>query len=350
MQRFRGIPTLVVVVLVMLLTLRMFYLRHPVLAGTTMGTRYSIAICGYVSRPRIVALMDRIGVELEAVNRQMSTWDPQSEISRFNAVASTEPFPVSAPFADVIRHALVLAESTDGAFDPTLQPLINLWGFGSASEADAQVPSEEAIAAARETTGWWKLAVSEDAMLRKKVPDVSLDLGAIAKGHGVDAVAQVLEEAGLKNWFVEIGGEVVVKGLNRSGVPWKIGVQYPSPDPADFERRQGIIQPKCGAVAASGDYRNYILQDGVRYAHILDPRTGYAVCSATASVTVLAPTCMEADGAATALFVMGPDVGLDWVERHPGMEALFLVRGPNGEIIEEFSSGFIEASGYIPTY
>ena len=193
-------------------------------------------------------------------------------------------------------------------------------------------------------TGWDKVEVVSDTELRKKKPDVSLSLGAIAKGYGVDAVADLLSAAGYENWLVEIGGEMALKGLNPEGVPWKVGIQYPSLTPD--ARCQGILHLTEGAIATSGDYRNYIMKDGVIYSHILDPRTGRAVFSDTASVSVYAVRCMDADAVATALFVMGSEAGLAWAEQAPGIEVMYLLRAADGSIIEKFSSGFIDATGY----
>ncbi len=319
-------------------------LSHLSMWGGTMGTTYSITLSDPVTAPRLVTMVQAIECQLDEINLQMSTWNAESEISRFNHSTSTEWFPVSDGFAVVVQRALELSESTGGAFDPTLQPLLNLWGFGSEA-GNQQVPSDADIAEAKIHTGWQKLRVEVSSGLRKNGSALSLDLGAIAKGYGVDVLAGILDEAGYKNWFVEIGGEVVVQGVNPDGVPWKVGIQYPTTNPMD-QRLQGILHVTNGAVATSGDYRNYIPKDGVLYSHILDPRTGRAVFSDTASVTVVASSCMDADGMATALFVMGAEEGLTWVEQRPGVEAMFLLRGGDSEIFEKFSSGFVAATGY----
>ena len=322
------------------------FIKHPVLVGWTMGTRYNVTIKGYVARKNLDTLSLRIEKKLDGINRQMSTWEPGSEISRFNQTDESGPFPASDGFTFVVGRSLELGEETGGAFDPTLNPLLNLWGFGSEAE-ERRIPSVAEIAAAKKNTGVDKVWLDKDSNLWKAGSDVQLDLGAIAKGYGVDVLAKLLVEEGYKNWFVEIGGEVVVKGLNPDGVPWRVGIQFPDTNPMEEGRLQGIVNLTEGAVATSGDYRNYIPQDGVLYSHILDPRSGRAVLSDTASVTVVAPSCMDADGMATALFVMGAEEGLAWVERCSGVEAMFLLRG-DGEIFEKFSSGFVAATGYAP--
>ena len=322
------------------------FIKHPVLVGATMGTGYNVTITGYVSRTKLDVLSRKIEKELDAISRQMSTWESESEISRFNLSDESGPFPVSEGFAFVVRRALELGEETGGAFDPTLNPLLNVWGFGSESE-EREVPSDSEIAAAKGNTGEDKVWIDKDSSLWKAGPNVQLDLGAIAKGYGVDVLARILAEEDYENWFVEIGGEVVVQGTNPDQIPWRVGIQYPSTNPMEQGWLQGIVSLSDGAVATSGDYRNYIQKDGVLYSHILDPRSGRAVFSDTASVTVVAPSCMDADGMATALFVMGAEEGLVWVEERPDVEAMFLVRGDEGEISEKFSSGFITATRYI---
>lgn len=319
-------------------------IANPSAGGETMGTGYSIKIAGKIEKSVLKEISAQVDQELIEINRQMSTWDPESEISQFNHSRSLDPFQCSEEFATVVRRALKLSRQSDGAFDPTLQPLLNLWGFGSEAEENL-VPDDTAIASAKEITGHEKLNVDDASRIWKTDPEVSLALGAIAKGYGVDAVGLILQEAGLENWFVEIGGEVLVSGLNPEGVPWKIGIQFPTTNPMDASL-QGIVNITGGAIATSGDYRNYIEEDGNVYSHILDPRTGRAVHSSTASVTVKAPSCMVADGIATALFVMGPEEGLVWVEEMERIEALFLIRGNDDEIIEKFSSGFVEATDY----
>ncbi len=321
------------------------YVENPACWGQTMGTSYSIRISGKVKHSALKQLTQQIDAELLEVSRQMSTWDPASEISTFNHSTSTDSITVSEDFAKVVARALEFSEATTGAFDPTLQPLLNLWGFGSEGEEQA-IPSDADILAVKASTGWQKITVDLPDRLRKFRPDVSLALGAIAKGYGVDTIARILEDDGFENWFIELGGEVFVKGHNPAGVPWKIGIQLPDIDPLN-DRLQGILHISNGAVATSGDYRIYLEVNGTIYSHLLDPRTGYAALSETASVTVYAPNCTDADAMATSLFVMGSEEGIEWIEKRPDAEAMFLLRAGTGEIIERFSSGFIETTGYI---
>ncbi len=345
MTRKKVMQLIVGLALVLTFGIRSLFVKNPILVGGTMGTSYSVTLKGYVQRKAIDGLQQQIESELAEINRQMSTWDPDSEISAFNRSDGSGPFPVSPVFAAVVARALELGESTGGAFDPTLQPLLNLWGFGSEG-GEREVPSDADIAAAMEKTGPDKVWFDSPSNLWKAGPEVQLALGAIAKGYGTDAIGELLDGAGYENWFAEIGGEVVVRGLNPAGNPWRIGIQYPSSNPM-VDKLQGIVNLTGGAVATSGDYRNYIEKNGTLYSHILDPRSGRAVLSVTASVTVVAPDCMDADGIATALFVMGAEEGLIWVEEHPEVKAMFLLRDAEGEIFEKFCSGFVAETGYV---
>lgn len=317
--------------------------ENPATTGDTMGTSYTVKIAEKVSQRKLSAIKQEIEQALAEVNRQMSTWDPKSEISRFNHSRSLDPVECSPAFASVTTEALALSAETAGAFDPTLQPLLNLWGFGSEGE-DYNVPSDEDVSVIREITGWKKISAG-DQWIQKSEPETSLALGAIAKGHGVDVLAAIMNERGFNNWYVEIGGELKVSGVNPDGAPWKLGVQWPTTNPLN-QKVIGVVHLDGSAMATSGDYRNYIEEDGALFSHILDPRTGQAIKSDLASVTVIAPTCMEADGIATALFVMGAKDGLAWVEHRTGVEALFLTRAGNEEFTELFSSGFKEATRY----
>ena len=322
-------------------------IKNPQFEGSTMGTFYHITVIDSFTTPQTKALSKKIKAVLQKVTTEMSTWEPTSEISQFNHNKTIEPVPISPEFAFVVRRALKYSKDTDGAFDPTLQPLLDLWGFGSGAK-ERTVPSEAAIKEAKAKTGWKKVGCPPRAppILQKTNPDLALNLGAIAKGYGVDRVAQLLRQEGYKNWFVEIGGEVIVQGKNATGIPWRIGVQYPSTNPAE-ERLFGILHLTSGAIATSGSYRNFIFKDKNLYSHILDPRTGRAIYSSTLSVSVFASTCMDADALATALFVMNADEGLKWVEKHPKIEALFLVQNEAGKIFEKKSSSFAEKTGYI---
>ena len=313
------------------------------LYGYTMGTSYTVQISDPLPSQKRQQLHRKIEEKLRMVNAQMSTWDPKSEISRFNHQATTNPFTVSPEFAKVIRQSLKLSHSTGGRFDPTLNPLLNIWGFGSESET-REPPTQQQIDQTRKQIGWHHLHISDNNQLQKDIPDLQISLGAIAKGYGVDVVSRILLDEGLSNFFVEIGGEVYAHGTKPKNEPWRIGIQYPSLEPN--LKLQGILNITDSAIATSGYYPNYIQKNGRVFTHILDPVTGTPRESQTASVTVIAPNCMLADGAATALFVMGADEGLEWTEKQPEVEVLFLIRDDQGNVTETASSGFYTKTAY----
>lgn len=312
--------------------------------GLTMGTTWSVRIADPRARPSdLPALRKRVEDVLSEINRQMSAYDPASEISRFNETAAGAPFPVSAAFAEVVRFALDLAERSGGAFDPTVGPLVELWGFGRSGPRETTPPAEE-IEAARARVGHRLVALDAEGRLIKRAPGARLDLNAVAKGYGVDAAARALEEAGLRHFFVEVGGEVVARGERPGGGPWRIGVDSPRPDQAPGEALQRVLRLSDVAVATSGDYRNFRRDEttGEINTHIFDPRTGRPVRRMAGSVTVVADRCLTADGLATALYVMGPDEGLAWLPRaYPECEALFLLRREDGTIEERATPGFV---------
>lgn len=277
------------------------------LDGKTMGTYYSIKYVGSKDTPAPRALQQEIDKRLELVNDQMSTYRPDSELSRFNlSRAVNTPFPVSPATAKVVSEAMRINQLTKGALDVTVGPLVNLWGFGPEGRTSS-VPAEQELERRRAWVGIDRLAVQGNALI-KTVPELYVDLSAIAKGYGVDVVAEYLQSQHIDNYMVDIGGEVRTRGHNGENTPWRIAIEKPA---AGAEQSaQEIIQPGEMAIATSGDYRNYFEQDGVRYSHTIDPTTGRPIAHRLASITVLAPSCMIADGVSTGLNVLGPDAGM----------------------------------------
>ncbi|MCC5849386.1 MAG: FAD:protein FMN transferase [Verrucomicrobia bacterium] len=291
--------------------------------GRTMGTHYLIQLVGHeLSAAEQTRLRDLVEAELEAINQAMSTYIPGSEISRFNAFRETTPFEISARFREVLAKSIEMYEAMEGAFDPTIGPLIDLWGFDRGAVPET-TPSEEVLAELLAKTGMAHLELSEEGV-SKAVPELEINLSAIAKGYAVDRVASLLLEAGFLDLYVEIGGDLVVRGLNARGVPWRIGIQRPGLDAP--EDPQFIFVMQRGGVATSGDYRNFREVDGEMTHHILDPSTGRPARTDLTSVTIYAHDCMTADAIATGLFVMGMDKGMEWVENRPGIEALLIGR------------------------
>ncbi|NOH63597.1 FAD:protein FMN transferase [Vibrio sp. RE88] len=275
------------------------------LSGPTMGTTYNIKYIESEGIPSPEALQKEVDRLLEEVNDQMSTYRKDSELSRFNQNQTSTPFEVSPQTATVVKEAIRLNGLTLGALDVTVGPLVNLWGFGPEARPEV-VPTDEELAARKANTGIQHLTV-EGNQLTKDIPNLYVDLSTIAKGWGVDVVADYIQSQGIQNYMVEVGGEMRLKGINREGVKWRIAIEKPSTD----ERAvQEIIEPGDMAVATSGDYRIYFERDGVRYSHIINPKTGKPIRHKVVSVTVLDKSSMTADGLATGLMVLGEEQGM----------------------------------------
>ena len=310
--------------------------EDPVLAleGRTMGTTWSLRIAAPPAGLDAEALEAAIVERLAAINALMSTYDPASQLSRFNEAPPDVWFEVDPELLEVVRVAAELSEATDGAFDVTVGPLVNLWGFGpGATPAADEVPTDAAVAAALARTGWRRLELREAPPALRKSGRLYVDLSAIAKGYGVDEIAELVSAAGAERFLAEIGGELRARGTNARGVPWQVGIEVP-----DASRR-GLAREAVGldgdAVATSGDYRNFFTVDGVRYSHTIDPTTGRPVIHDVASVTVIHPSAMWADGWATALNVLGAERGLAIAEER-GLPVSFILY--RDEDLEETAS------------
>lgn len=305
--------------------------------GATMGTTFAVRVvtADRWDQPRRSGIGDRIQAALDDVESKMSHYRSSSEVSRFNQVRATAPFPVSPETFDVVSHAYRLSEMTGGALDVTVGPLVNAWGFGPV-EPDVLPPNPALLVRLRNHTGYRKLELDPVALtLRKTDPELECDLSAVAKGYSVDRVAAVLLEEGLTRFMVEVGGEIVAAGSNQHGGPWRIAIERPVMDGGV----QRVVLLSGRAMATSGDYRNVREIDGRLFSHTIDPRTGRPVAHQLASVTVVADLCVVADGLATALEVLGPDDGYALaVER--GWAALFLVRDDTGAISERATPAF----------
>jgi thiamine biosynthesis lipoprotein len=300
-----------------------------------MGTTYHVKVVDTPDEIVAEALQFDIDEVLSEINRQMSTYDPDSELSRFNRSSSTDWVATSPGLAEVVDAALRISQLTEGAFDVTVGPLVNLWGFGPAPQTNG-VPADRAVAEARARVGYQRIQVrTSPPAIRKDRADVDLDLSAIAKGYGVDQIAEYLEALGITNYLVEIGGELRGRGHNARGVDWTVAIEKPTPGERLVEQ---VIHIDSAAVATSGDYRNFFVADGLRYSHEIDPRTGRPVSHKLASVTVLTDTCMLADAWATALLVLGPKEGFEIAERQP-LAAMFFTAA-NGSFEESKTSQF----------
>ena len=314
------------------------------LAGPTMGTGYLVKLWALPAGVTLDTVRPEVVLAMEQIEGRLSGWRAESEIARFNDNRSSDWFAVSADTARVLIAAQRIAKLSGGAFDVTVSPLVDLWGFGT-TERQQPEPDQKSLSQARAHVGWRKLQVrARPPALRKLDPALRINLGAIAKGHAVDRVAEALDELGVKDYLVEIGGEVRGKGQRPDGRPWRIGIERPAYAARDVQR---VVALSGRAMATSGDYRNYRDLGGKRVSHIIDPRSGRPIEHGLASVSVIAASCMEADALATALMVLGTKEGLPLAERE-GISALFISRGRDGFIsrgrdglLEKASSAFL---------
>ena len=312
--------------------------KEALISGKTMGTTYHVKIVtGYFNS--VSDLKEKIDDKLENINKSMSTFIKDSEISKFNAFNHVEEkFYPSDDFFYIMTVARNLYELTNGAWDGTVKPLINLWGFGS-SETKKKIPPRKKIDKLLDQTGFNYIGISEDRYLFKRKPLISIDLGSIAKGYAVDQVSALIRKNGIKDFLVEIGGEVFASGLRKDGKQWRVGINAPKIY-APFNQVWEIVALRDRALATSGDYRDFFEIEGNRYSHIIDPRTGCPVTESVASVSITADTCVFADGLATAVMVLGHKQGLELVEKTSGVECLIVVKGKDGKLTNFYSRGF----------
>ncbi len=286
--------------------------------GKIFGTLYTVTYEHNADlQPQIVAAM-------QAVDNSLSPFNRQSIITHINNNVSIE---VDTLFTEVFRTAEHIYSESHGAFDPTVAPLVNAWGFGFKRGMDV---SNTTIDSLKELVGLSRVKL-ENKRVEKADGRIMLDFSAIAKGYGSDCVARLLDSCGIQNYMVEIGGEVVVKGHNKNGNPWGIGITKPIDDSLSVNQElQTVLRLTDCAVATSGNYRNFYYKDGVKYAHTIDPRTGYPVQHSLLSATVIADNCMRADALATAFMVLGVDSAMAYCERHPEIKGYFIVAADSG--------------------
>ena len=291
---------------------------YEVVTGQAMGTTYAItANCpDRLPTAAVAALLERI-------DARMSTYDEASELMRFNRGPVRDWVPVSRELVEVVAAAKQVAEHTGGALDPTVAPLVALWGFGAS--AMRETPDDAAVSVARELVGHRHVRYRRAPPALMKDRELSMDLSAIAKGHAVDRMADALRAAGCRAFLVEFGGEILARGTAPSGGPWRVGIDSPS----GVGRMDEAITLRDAGLATSGDYRQYTERDGGRDAHIIDPRSGYPVRHRLASVTVVAESARSADAYATALMVLGERAGRRFAN-DAGLAALFIVRTEAG--------------------
>ena len=297
--------------------------------GQAMGTTWSVQLADNPTGN----VQTIIQTELNIVNAKMSTYQPDSEISRFNR-HDTEPFDISSDTALVIQTALDLHQKSLHAFDITIGPVVNAWGFGFPPAF--KTPTEDSLEMFKGSVGSDKLTLN-NTTLTKSNAETKIDLSAIAKGYAVDAVSQALLESGYNNFLVEVGGEIYAHGTKRND-PWLVGIEQPT-------KEQGVVHLviplQNAALATSGDYRNYKEKNGVRYSHTIDPRTLKPIAHNIASISVVAPTVMEADGWATALNVLGEEEALRVAEEYD-LGLYMLLREDDGTFRSRSNAYFAE--------
>jgi thiamine biosynthesis lipoprotein len=301
-----------------------------------MGTQFTVKVVAPPATVEAGALEREVLDRLRGIEALMSTYDPDSELSRLNRFDAPDWFAVSPQTATVLDEALRIGKLTSGAFDVTVAPLVGLWNFGPERRAADRVPSDAEIEAVRARIGLEQLEIRRSPPgVRKGRPDVSIGLSGIAKGFAADQIAAHLDDRGIRNYMVDVGGEVKARGRNPSGKPWQIAVESPLSGVRDIHR---VIPLDGLAVATSGDYRNYFEQGGVRYSHILDPRTGRPITHTLASVSVLDPCCTRADALATALMVLGPEAGYN-LALEEELAVLLIIRS-DAEFVEKMTPQF----------
>jgi thiamine biosynthesis lipoprotein len=303
--------------------------RETLLSGETMGSAWTIKIAGALP---LSAEQLQAGVQarFEAVNQALSTYRPDSALSRFNDDDRGEWMDVDPELAAVMAYALSLSEASGGAYDITVGPLVNLWGFGP-DPATHRVPDANAIAKAKARVGWRKVEVDEAGSRAHKQPGVRVDLSSLGKGRGVDRVAEYLDSQGVANYLIDLSGKLRAHGHNSAGGAWLVAIERPV---ADATSDSSVVEPEVvtlrdSSVATAGDYRRFFEIDGRHYSHIIDPRTGEPVTHRTVSATALDITCMQADAWATVFMVMQPDAALALADAR-SLKALLIARTSPG--------------------
>lgn len=313
--------------------------RVEVLSGPTMGSTYTIKYVFNASTPAA----DAVGVEvqsiLDEVDRQMSTYRLDSDIARFNQSPANTCLPMPQPVLDLAQYGYELSRSSDGAFDLTLGPLLNLWGFGPQARAK-HVPSAADIAKAKTQIGYQHVRVVGNQLC--KDADVQVEFNSIAAGYTVDRISERFTELNIDSYMIEVTGELIAKGRKPDGSAWRIALEQPLGDGQRVIQR--VLEIDGYGINTSGDYRNYFEENGVRFSHTIDPQVGAPISHRLASVTVVDPSALHADGLGTVLLVLGPERGLAFAEERK-IAAFFVMRDGEGfatQVSSEFSRMFPE--------
>ncbi|MEM6941020.1 MAG: FAD:protein FMN transferase [Pseudomonadota bacterium] len=303
------------------------------ITGLSMGTTYNVAAVDKSGKINRNDLQNAVSTALNDVIATMSNWDDASEISRLNAALAGQFVAPSAALAEVLTAAQEVNAATDGRFDTTVGPLVELWGFGAGATGSRAKPNEEEIAAAQARSGFENTIALRDGGVEKRRDDGQIYLAGIGKGYGADHVGRAIEALGVTDYLVEIGGDIYAAGRNPDGQPWQIGIELPNPSDSGLA---GVVGLSGLGMASSGDYRNYFEAEGQRYSHLIDPVTGYPVNHNTASATVLAANAMLADAWSTAMLILGREQGLEVAAKH-AIAVQFIERNAN-EGAQQFST------------
>ncbi len=310
--------------------------------GKTMGTTYNITYENIINKN----LKGEIDSFLVDFNKSLSTYDPNSTISKFNSSVGTFCYSLTEDkyLLESLSKALQISEETDGAFDPTVMPLVNYWGFGYKEKKMVEKPNQNTIDSLLNLVGYKKIGVlniNDSICISRDVPNMSIDLSASAKGHGVDVVAALLSKYGITNYMVEIGGEVVASGVNNRNVFWTIGINKPEKGANPNDIQLPISIPNK-AIATSGNYRNYYENGEITYAHIIDPKTGDSRPTDILSSTIIADDCLTADAYATACMVKGLEKAKLLVNNKPDIEACFIYLDGDKNFKYFYTKGFLK--------
>jgi len=305
--------------------------------GPTMGSRYSIQYVSHVATPGPKVVRGEVEKILSEVDRQLSTYRSDSDIERFNTLPADSCQVMPGPVLELIRAGEQLSSQSNGAFDLTVEPLLNLWGFGPQSREE-KVPSAEALAEARQRVGHEHLRIQGDRLCKDAA--VEVDFNSIAAGYAVDRIAARLQALGIDSYLAEATGELKAVGHKPDGSPWRIALEEPRDDRQVAER---VIEVNGYGISTSGDYRKYFEQGGKRYSHTFDAHTGAPVLHNLASVTVIHPSAMLADGLSTLLLILGPERGWDYAQEH-GIGVFFVLRD-NDRFVVRTNDAFERMAG-----
>ena len=294
-----------------------------VYTGLVMGTTYEVKIV--TTKKNDPKLRNIIDARLQKMNRIFTTYDDTSELMVFNSSPLNAPQAVSSEMIDVLRVSQEIFIKSRGSFDPTVWSLVDLWGFG-AVPSNHVIPDHDSISNLLALVGLNNISIEEDNNLVARLRDVKLDLSAIAKGYAADSVSELLNSMGIDSYLVEVGGELRIKGKKANGKNWHIAIEKPY---VSIDGVQAIIQVTDSGVATSGDYRNYFEENGKRYSHTIDPRTGYPISHNLVSATVIADTAAKADAFSTAMMVLGPEDAIDIAEEN-NLAVYLVIKNSNG--------------------